>query len=103
MAVETPAHGERRGAADPLHGFHPAVARRADHPRGAGVGLVAEKDVGWEGVDARPGNGLSQLPIAAQLPDLRRVGDDDAVARHAELRAWHPGEGGALGGAVAES
>src|SRR5438045_6518278 len=92
VAVETITHIQVDGADGHRLLRHVPVARLAIDP-GADVGPVVELDVGrlTVVVDALPGYIFASLEVSRESPDLRTVGGNELMARHAELHARQVG------------
>ena len=88
VAVETITHIQVDGADGDRLLRHVPMARLAIDP-GADVGPVVELDVGrlTVVVDALPGYIFASLEVSREFPDLRTVGGNELMARHAELHA----------------
>ena len=84
VAVEAPRHALRLVLVDNLHFIHRAVAAVATHAT-VHVHRMVEIGVVWNLVDADPVDGLAGFPALAHGGELRTVGLDLSVARHAGL------------------
>src|SRR6266567_5151727 len=106
VALEAPAHAERRHLAHDLHLLHLAVALPAGHA-GAHVALVREEDVVGYAVNADPLDGLVLVQLPEERLELRghrrrvHVFLDELVAPAAARHGRDSGHRPALGVGVA--
>src|SRR6266568_1667206 len=106
VALEAPAHAERRDLAHDLHLLHLAVALPAGHA-GVHVALVREEDVVGHAVNADPLDGLVTVQRREQRRELRghrrriHVFLDELVAPAAPRHGRDTGHRPALGVGVA--
>lgn len=100
MAVQAPAHGERRRLAHQFHGLDFAVAGRAAHTLGHVYGMI-EIGIGRQVMDAVPLKRSLIGKAPAHGRKHRRVGPFLRMAVHASLGRCNAGEGCLLDGGVA--
>ncbi len=81
VAIETPAHGERRNLTNTIHFFDCAVALLAAHARKDVLAVIEVDEVG-QFVHGDPRDGPAELNCLAKLFDFDRLLFQHAVAIH---------------------